>query len=103
MTKFADNWYELWIAGRYRTIYNKELGYKVVWYGNGDIKQEFHGGKIQTYESKAKKAVEIKVENHLPFWYFPAINQLETKDEKGNNEVIFADGRHEIIMSQENL
>jgi hypothetical protein len=65
-------------------MYNKEKGYKVVWYANGDIKQEFSGGRVRVYESKANKVVEITVDNHLPFWYFPYLQQLEMKNEKGH-------------------
>jgi hypothetical protein len=61
-------------------MYNQDLGYKVVWYANGDIKQEFSGGRVKIYESKANKVVSVKVDNHLPFWYFPYLQQLETKD-----------------------
>lgn len=48
------------------------------------MKQEFGHGKVKTYESKAKKLVEIRVLNHLPFWYFPLVDQLEMKDKDGN-------------------
>lgn len=41
--------------------------------------------------------MQVRVGDWLPFWYYPAIGQLEMKDQKGNVEVIFADGRHEIL------
>lgn len=54
----------MWVAGQYRTVYNKETGLKMVWYNNGDVKQEFSKQKIELYESAGKKVVQVKVGNH---------------------------------------
>lgn len=64
ITKFENGWYEMWVAGQYRTVYNKDTGLKMVWYNNGDVKQEFSKQKIELYESAGKKVVQVKVGNH---------------------------------------
>ena len=85
----------MWVPGQYRTAYNREVKYKVVWYSNGDIKQEF-GDMVGIYFSKKTKVLEIKVKGKNEIWFFSEIKQLEMKGMNGK-EIIFSDGRHEWV------
>ena len=70
------------MPGQYRTAYNKELEYKVVWHWNGDIKQEF-GDMVGIYYCKKTKVLEIKVKGRNEIWFFSEMKQLEMKGKNG--------------------
>lgn len=96
-----EGWTEVWIPGKQRLMANSS-GEKVVWLGNGDVLQEFQN-QISTYYSKAKDILKINYKQLPSIYYHSGLNQLWSCLPDSKREVIFGNGRKEIVEDKSYL
>ena len=74
-------------------------GYKITWFSNGDVKQQFKAfGNVKSYYCKIRRVIEITMQTNQKIYYYPQLSQLQCLSlDKTSKEVVFKDRKYEVV------